>query len=346
MKKNFSYVLALALGATLLFSACKKEEEEPEPTPDECAGLTFPTTNGTATVNVLNFTTMSGGFTQVNASAGDNLSFAFEVVKGDDRPQKLRIFQTECVNAKGTQVTFAGQQDVANDGTIDLRNTDDAQVRQIVFAVPTGVSTLYLNVEVDESGSKYTYKRIKLNIAGSGLIDTWSNVELGAQSNSRPSRMVSATGQTFTSCNAAANINYIDITYAAIGSSDAVPTILSNPQRSTEGLSTTIPSTTVCNEGETNPSTAGGPATKFLSTTLTSSDFNAITDAAGLTSALSGLTFGTNQKVTASSGSVIAFQSADGTRKGLILVSSLTQGTNTTDADLDGYATVSVKVER
>jgi hypothetical protein len=337
MKKNFSYAFALALGATLLFSACKKDEETPEPTPDECATLTYPTTNGTSTVNILNFTTVSGGFTQVNASAGDNLSFAFEVIKGDDRPQKLRVYQTECENAKGTQVLFEGQQDVANDGTIDLRNTDDAQVRQVVFAVPTGVSTLYLNVEVDESGSKYTYKRIKLNISGSGIIDSYAGFNLGAQGNALPSRASSTIGQTYTACNSAGNLDYVDIVYSVSTVSPFNSYISSNVVRPNSPISVNNSSSLTC--GDETLSTVGGPNVYFKASTLSTTDFDNATDAT-----LTGLTVAStdNQyaQVTAV-GNVFEFLTIDN-RKGLIKITAVSNLNNTTTGEI----TFDVKVQR
>jgi hypothetical protein len=324
--KKIAYFLSIgALASMIVFSGCKKDEEVDT---TACENQSFPSTSGTATVAIKNYTTVVGDYTVIDAAAGDNLSFAVEITKGTNRPQKLRIYQTDCANKRGDIVSLAGQPGAEDGDTrLDLRNTDDPQIRQFLYTVPTGMSTVYLNIEIDESGDKYTYKRVKLNVSGSGIVDSWSSITLGGQTNAAASRMSSGTGQTYSACNAAANMEYIDITYA--WNTDGY--LCSNPARflSPVGLSNSNPS---CGDDGALP-TNGGTATYFE--VYSGGDFATITDAQ-----LSALTVSTaNQYVSFSAaGSVYKFENAKG-KKGLIKVNSYTTAAN-------GSISVDVKVQR
>lgn len=325
--KKIAYFLSIGvLASMIVFSGCKKKDDED---PTTCENSTFPSNTGTVTINIKNYSNTSGDFTVIDANAGDNLSFAVEIIKGSNRPQKLRIYQTDCVNKAGDIVSLAGQPNVEdNDTRIDLRNTDDPQIRQFLYTVPTGMSTVYLNIQVDESGGAYTYKRVKINVSNSGVIDSWSNITLGAQANAAASRMSSGTGQLYSACNAAANMEYIDITYA--WNTDGY--LCSNPARflTPIGLSNSNPD---CGEDGSLP-TNGGTATYFK--LYAGSDFATITDAQ-----LEALTVSAsnNQYINfTAAGSVYEFVNAKG-KKGLIKVNSYTTGTN-------GTINVDVKVQR
>lgn len=342
-KLNYLFFL-LAVPAMLTMTGCGSDDET---TPEPCESATFPSTSGTATVAIKNFTTdnNSDGIIDVSARAGDFLSFAVEITKGDNRPQKLRVYQTDCINQLGDLVSFSGQPSTEDGGKrIDLRNTDDAQLRTLLYTVPTGFSTLYLNFEVDESGDKFTYKRVKLNISGSGIVDSYSNITLGGNSSSNASRLSASTGQTFTSCETATNIDYIDITYGN-SLSTAKSFLTSNPARFSDFPSSPIGSnaTTATKAGgakcgdeeDTEYSVRGGKATYFKA--YSGSNFNTITDAE-----LSNVDVSTsdNQFVAVTTTpSVFAFLTSDG-RKGLIRVNS-----GTLD-DVNGSINVDVKVQR
>ncbi len=333
MKKLSYYLSAALLGATVLFTSCSKKTDDPVPA--DCSSSVYPTTSGSATVAFLNSNisdTDADGIVDMAAGAGDYISLSVSVTKGTNRPQKLRVYQSDCINQKGTQVTFPGQSDVANDGTIDLRNTDDVQVRTIGYTVPSGYSSLYLTFEVDESGSTYTYKRLELKISGSGIIESWTSLSLGAQLNSLASRLVSATGQTFTACNAAANIEYIDVTYSASGSPTIKSYLSSNPARFLAPISLATSSSS-CGEDGTL-ATDGGRATYFKTS---SADFDAATD-----TELNALTVSSANpqyvEITAV-GNVYEFLNSDG-KKGLIKVTAGTLGSTS------GSVTLSVKVQR
>jgi hypothetical protein len=324
--KKIAYFLSIgALASMIVFSGCKKDEEVDT---TACENQSFPSNTGTATVAIKNYTNVVGNYTVVDASAGDNLSFAVEITKGTNRPQKLRVYQTDCENKVGDKVTLPSQPGLEDSDTrIDLRNTDDAQLRQFLYTVPTGMSTIYLNIEIDESGDKYTYKRVKLNVSGSGIVDSWSNITLGAQTHAAASRMSSGTGQTYAACNAAANMEYIDIIYSwnTSGYLSSNPASFSAPI----GRSVSNPS---CGDDGSLP-TNGGTITYFE--VYSGGDFATITDAQ-----LSALTVSTaSQYVSfAAAGSVYKFENAKG-KKGLIRVNSYT-------TDVDGSVNVDVKVQR
>ena len=183
---------------------------------------------------------------------------------------------------------------------------------------------------MDESGSTYTYKRIKLTISGSGIVDSWSN-ELGGNTNALASRMSSGTGQTYTACNAAANIDFIDLTYA-VSAEDGESYLCSNPARFLTPIALSK-STAACGEDGTLP-TDGGKATYFK--LYSGSDFASITDAQ--LSALS-VSSSNPQFVEIELGKTYEFLNSAG-KKGLIKVVS---------GDLDiasGAIAVEVKVQR
>jgi hypothetical protein len=341
----FSFLLMASLAVLI---SCGDDEEEPT----ECNSGTFTGANvGTAashaTISFKNFTSDPNGdqTIDVNAAAGDNLSIAVEIVKGTARPQKLRVFQTDCDKLKGTAVKFEGQPKTNSAGDeIDLANTDDAQLRTVLYTVPTGMSTIYLNFEVDESNSNYAYKRMKITVSGSGIVDSYTNITLGGNTNANASRLSSGTGQTFTSCQTAANIDYIDITYGNDLTTGNKGYLLSNPARYDDFTGSPIGSTATTatksgggacgDEAASEYSVRGGEATYFK--LHTANDFATIDDAG-----LSALTVSStnNQYVEiTTTPQVFEFLTASG-RKGLVRVNS---GTLTTAGSIN----VDVKVQR
>lgn len=345
--KKLSYFLSIsAMVALVTFSACKKDDGDDTTDEVTCAEQVYPTTSGTATVEIKNF----GATATVNA--GDIIAIAVEITKGDNRPQKLRVYQTDCENAKGDIVTFQGQAKTNSAGDeIDLANTDEPQVRTINYTVPTGMSTIYLNFEVDESGGKYTYEQLTLTVSGSGIMDTRSDITVGAQTNSTlGSRLSSALGYVYTACEVPQNLTYIDIVHVVSLNSPYKNYLTSNPARSTGSFYTTdlgSPNTTgnyssTCEDDAGNTSgtfsTAGGTSTYFKlytgSTTfdnVVESDLNALTVSAS-----------NNQYIeitSTSSNNVFEFLNSNG-KKGLIRV----DGGNL--ANTTGSITVDIKVQR
>lgn len=323
------------IGALAIASSCGNNDDPvpvTPPTPDECAAATYPTSNGTSTLNIKNFGA------ELNAAAGDYLSFAVEIIKAQsgNRPQKLRVYQSDCQNMLGTQVSFSGQPKTEDGGmTVDLRNTNDPQLRTLLYQVPTGMNPIYLSFVVDENNDSFVYKKLKINVTGSGIVDSYTGITLGANNNAAASRLASATGQTFLACDAAENINYIDITYAVAITSPYNSYLASNPARFTTPLVGLSTSTVDCGE-DGSKSTGGGRATHFAA--ASGIDYAAATD-----SEINNLAVTTADpqyiQVTGA-GQVFAFLNSDG-RKGLIRIASVNQLNNTS-----GSIVVDVKVQR
>lgn len=332
--------VAFLAASTLFLASCTGEEVDGPGLSNgqaACDSAVFPTSTGNATVDLQNFDENA----VIMVSAGSELTLALEVTRGDNRAQKIRLWESDCPNLLGAEVDLSDQPKGGRNG-IDLRRTDDVQVRNVIYEVPaSGFSDIFLTIEIDEAGGLVTYKKLRLSVSGSGILDTWSNVLLGGNTNANASRMSSGTGQTYTACNAAANIEYIDLTYAVSLEAGNKNYICSNPARfeSPVGLGR---ATVVCGEDGTLP-TDGGLATYFAMAPATV-DFNTVTNAE--ISALS-ITNTNNQYMEVTSvGQVFAFlnTSAAGgtTKKGLVRIESITPGSTATN----GTITVSVKVQR
>lgn len=333
--KKVTYLLSmLALVGTVTLNSCKDEvDPTPTPTPNECedakATPFLATATGDATIVLKNF---SG--TSINVEAGNILALAVEITKASSRTKKLRLFESDCEYLIGTEIDLSAQPKGGKNG-IDLRNTDDAQIRNVNYTVPTGMNPIYLTIEIDEAGGNKVYKQLTLNVSGSGIVDTWSSVELGGNSNALASRMASGTGLTYTACNAAANIDYIDITYAVALAAPNTSYISSNPARFVAPISLAA-STATCGDDGVLP-TSGGKASYFKKYTGT------VVFADATNTDLEALDIKTtdNQYAeVAAAGDVFAFLNPNGS-KGLIKVESVNQLNNTA-----GSITVSVKIQR
>lgn len=312
MKRRAFYKVALLAFASVGFLAgCGSEAEDPI--------AELPAATGTVNISFLNFP--GAGDVATTAAAGDVIAVAVEVTKatGGNRPQKLRVYETTTKNTRGTQVG----------STIDLRNTDEAQIKNINYTVPSAGGPVYLYFEVDESASAFSRKLLTVTISGTAGVSTYPNVTLGAQLHAAASRISSSTGILYKACDAAANMSDIDITYAFFTTGGA--TILANPERERLGMDTEAK-----NCGDNAPSsTVGGPNTLFIKAATTESFDNA-TDAT-----LSALSF-TNAKASIGSlvkGDVIAFKTTNN-RNGLIRVEDITSG------GVSGSIKVSIKVQR
>lgn len=325
MRKLPSYLFAiLAFTSLTFFTGCGEDTEDPSV---DKALEPLPADNGTVEITFTNFP--NTGTATVSAAPADVVSVSVRIRKTPtgSRPQKLRIWEATQLNTRGTQVG----------STIDLRNVDD-QTKTVDYTVPTSTGTKYLYFEVDESGDKFQRRLLQVNISGSATIAEWTGITLGAQANANGSRVASATGDVYRACDIAENIRFVDITYALLPPSvQTTPTLLSNPQRATEGLSTTVPSSnTEC----ANQTTGGGRNTYFSGTIATGVNYDTADDAAlnALNVPTSGA--GASQKITVQNGGTYAFVNSDG-KKGLIKVTSI--NTNSTDG---GTITLNIKVQR
>jgi hypothetical protein len=323
------YLPVLMLGMALFIFSCGEDEETPAPTNNCSPTATYPANTGTATINFV-----YPADTNVTVEAGKTITITANIIKGTNRPQKLRLFASGCINEKGSAVTLTGQPKVQSDGvTIDLINTDDPQPRTVIYTVPSGVNPLYLTFEVDESGGNFTRRRMKLNVSGSGIIDTQTAKVLGGNGNALPSRLSASTGVLYTVCEAASNKDFIDLTYWVTSAGDTA-FICSNPARSERfGAPTT---STTCDAEDQN--VGGGKRTRFAAF---SGSFGSI-DNTSLTNA--SVTATSPEWIGVAAGNLVAFRLEDG-RKGVFEVSSITPG-GTPATRRGGTITLNVKVQR
>ncbi len=120
---------------------------------------------------------------------------------------------------------------------IRLKNTDE-QTQSLEVVLPEvgiTVSRIFY-IEITDSKGKITRKALAITPLATKQISSWSNITLGVQGSGYPSRFSSTTGDLYTACDLDSNINFVDITYATIGSPSIKPTILSNPRRAALGL--------------------------------------------------------------------------------------------------------------
>ena len=343
MKKFQFWFLALFGAAALAVLSCDPEDitpEDPEVTDvDQCDTLVYPTSTGGATVELQNFDIDE----TILVNAGNTLTLSVEVTRGDSaRAQKLRLFQSDCINSIGTEVDLSDQPKGGANG-IDLRRTDDTQVRTVEYSVPSsGFSDIYLTIEIDEADDTYTYKQIHLQISGSGIVDEYTDITLGGNSSALPSRLVAAAGQTYLECDAAENIDFIDITYAVQTSGAYTSYICSNPARflSPIGITKTVTSSDCDDDGTL--SVRGGNATYYVATTV---DFETATN----TSIDSITVSSTDSEYIAvtDTTNVFAFLNEAG-KKGLIKVTGIGEGNDDSYGlnDTRGDITISVKIQR
>jgi hypothetical protein len=334
MKKSSLLWLSAVAVSSLVLTSCGGDDTVAPPTTTTktaCDSAVYPSSTGDATVEIENFAN-----TTIAVQSGSDLSLAVAITKGaNGRAQKLRLFQSDCPNLIGDEVDLSDQPKGGRNG-IDLRRTDDKQIRNVIYSVPaSGFSKIYLTIEVDEVNNKMTYKKLTLNVSGSGVIDTWTNVTLGSNTNANPSRMVTGTGETYVSCDAAANIDYIDVTYSNSLTAPYKAYLSSNPARFLAPIGLAA-SSAPCGEDGTLP-TDGGTATHFVIAPSTA-NFDAATDAD--LNALAVTTADSQAIEVKAAGDVFAFVNAAG-KKGLIKVVSVNQLASTA-----GSIVVSVKVQR
>lgn len=340
MKKlSLLWLSAVAVG-TMFFTACNGgDETDPAPvTQSDCDKAVYDFGTGTATIKILN--TAGDAF---DVEAGKDVYLSISIKKGTERTQKLRLYSSDCKKLVGTLVDVAGDKN----NRIDLRATDNEQVKNIKFTVPASApSVMYLTIEVDEKGDKFTRKQVTLNLKGSGLINSYDNMELGGNSNTTSgpnkdgsSRLASSTGYVFSACDVAANLDFIDITYAVSKDAGNQSYICSNPARFTDAVSKDRLSSTAKNCGDiAELKTDGGQKVSYKKSTLTAADFASATNAS-----LAALTITTTDPeyvAVKEGGEIFEFVNALG-KKGLIKVESVSQINNSA-----GFITVSVKVQR
>ena len=164
-----------------------------------------------------------------------------------------------------------------------------------------------------------------------GDINSFTATLLGSQYASTGSFFSTKDGQVYTVATSAASSSLIDLIYYYSGGNGA--TIGGADDTNILGVYTGIANWTTKN------------ATRFATTTMTTTEFDALTNDAKI-STLS--TFADTKEIGLTVGSVIAFKTAGG-KKGVLKVTNLTKGTNTQNQQQDfqfGTIEIEVKVQK
>ncbi len=264
----------------------------------------------------------------VTAASGDNVTVTLVIKKTPDggKPKVARVYVATQENYRGAtdQPLFE----------VKLKNVDE-QTQTFEYTVSASTGVNYIHFDVQDNSGTISRKTLKISIGAEEQIASWNNTELGAQSNDLGSRFASSTGVVYKVCDIDSNIKFVDITYASNRTTD-VPQFLSNPERTTQGYSTVVPTSNTSCAGI---STAGGNATYFQEAPV-GIDFdgatNATLEALSITS--------TSQSIAIASGKVYMYKKGSGTqtKKGLIRVTNITK--NTTFSA--GTVTFDVKIQK
>jgi hypothetical protein len=265
------------------------------------------------------------------------LAISFNIKKAADGslPVKLSAYITDNSEKKGILLL----------DNIRLKNKDD-QTQSLEIVLPeTGLTvTRVFYIEVTDSKDKITRKALEITPSGTKQISSWSNVTLGVQGSGTPSRFSAATGDLYSACDLDSNVNFVDITYATVGSPSIRPTILSNPRRAALGLGN------VASDKNCASVMAAGGTTTYFAPLNSIIDFTNVNDFV-----LSNLVIpGTTQEITVEANKFYVFQHSrvtrDGrtvVRKGVFKVNSLNPAYTSSGATLTwGLANLDIKMQR
>jgi hypothetical protein len=265
------------------------------------------------------------------------LALSLNIKKAADGslPVKLSAYITDNSEKKGILLL----------DNVRLKNKDD-QTQSLEIILPeTGLTvTRVFYIEITDSKDKITRKALEITPSGTKQISAWSNVTLGVQGSGTPSRFSSTTGDLYSACDLDSNINFVDITYATIGSPSIRPTILANTRRAALGLGNIASDRNCANV------TAAGGTTTFFAPLTSILDFTNVNDFV-----LSNLVItSTTQEITVEVGKFYVFQHSritkDGktvVRKGVLRVNSLNPAYTSSGATLVwGLMNIDVKMQR
>jgi hypothetical protein len=267
----------------------------------------------------------------------DVLSISYNIKKALDgsKPVKMAAYLTDDIVKRGVLLL----------DNIRLKDLDE-QTRSLEISLPTAGTTInrVFYIEITDSKDKITRKGVNISPSGAEQISTWTNVNVGVLGSTIGSRFSSATGDIYTTCDLDSNLNFVDVTYATIGSPSIRPTFLSNPRRAALGLGVTA-SDKIC----TNISTAGGIATYYAPINVPI-EFATVNDLFLKNLAIPS----TTQDIVIEAGKIYMFQNSrttrDGkaiSRKGVIRVNSIGNSTSTTGSTIaSGLVNFDVKVQR
>ena len=272
----------------------------------------------------------------ITIAKNEILAISFTIKKGADGifPVKLSAYITEYAQKKGILIL----------DNVRLKNVDE-QTQSLEVVLPEVGITIsrIFYVEITDSKGKITRRALSVLPSNTKQISAWSNITLGVQGIGIPSRFSSTTGDLYSACDLDSNTNFVDITYATIGSPSIKPTILSNPRRAVLGLGN-IASDKNC----ANVVAAGGTTTYFAPLTSII-DFSNVNDFV-----LSNLVIPTTtQEIAVEVGKYYVFQhtrtTKDGktvVRKGFFKVNSINPANTSTGATLiGGLINIDVKMQ-
>jgi hypothetical protein len=263
------------------------------------------------------------------------LAISFNIKKATDgsSPVKMSVYITDNAEKKGMLLL----------DNIRLRSVDE-QTQSIEVVLPeVGITvSRVFYIEIVDTKGKITRKALAITPSASKQISAWSNVVMGVQGSILPVRFSAATGDLYSVCDLDSNINFVDITYATIGSPSIKPTLLANPRRGALGLSNTAI------DKNCNTLITGGTTTYFapLASVI---DFTNVNDFV-----LSNLAVATTtQEIAVEVGKLYVFThtrtTKDGkkvTRKGVLKVNSIAAATTSSGASVPlGLINMDIKMQ-
>lgn len=272
----------------------------------------------------------------ISIAKNEILALSFNIKKAADGslPVKLSAYVTDNSEKKGILML----------DNISLKNKDD-QTQSLEVVLPeVGITvTRIFYIEITDSKNKITRKALEITPSGTKQISAWSNITLGVQGSGVPSRFSSTTGDLYSACDLDSNVNFVDITYATIGSPSIKPTILSNPRRAALGLGN------IASDKNCASVVVAGGTTTYFAPLISILDFTNVNDFV-----LSNLVIpSTTQEIAIEAGKYYVFQHSRTTkdgktvvRKGVLKVNSLNPTYTSSGATLAwGLMNIDVKMQ-
>ena len=273
----------------------------------------------------------------ITLSNNDVIAISYNIKKSSDgsRPVKMAVFITESPETRGILLL----------DNVKLKDVDE-QTKSLELSLPEVGVDIFRNfyIDITDNKGKISRKNVRILPSGADQIVSWANVNLGVQASNVSPRFSSATGDVYSTCDLDSNLNFVDITYANIGSPSIKPTFLSNPRRIALGLGATV-SDKVCS----NVSVTGGTPT-FYAPINVPIEFGTVNDLFLKSLAIPN----TTQDLVIETGKIYMFQhtrvTKDGktiVRKGVIKVNSISNFTSPTLGTIAaGLVNFDVKIQR
>jgi hypothetical protein len=214
---------------------------------------------------------------------------------------------------------------------IDAAITSFTNKNEFNFTVSSGTVTANTTITVEATDKDNVTNSLVFTItvgAAGGQITSYTAKLLGASSNAAGSAFSTTTGLVYSKTDAATNNAKIDFIYFYSTTAGVLSEIISPSYGATNYTDFVTSSWTVKN------------STKFYKTTAVSSaDFDAMTNDSKITTAITGITWNTDERVVnLAVGDIFAFKTAAG-KYGLTKVTALTSG-------VSGSITISVNVQQ